>query len=512
MLAAMTGASGSIGKTVVPKLLEDRNLRCRLLFRNSPANQKKIRRLKKEFGDRVEILFGDVSSPDTCETLVRDADFVLHLAAVIPPKSDHDEDLTWKTNYDGTRHIVDAIVKTGNKAALIYFSSVAVYGHRTEKCHWGRVGDPLLPSVFDAYGASKVKAERYILESPLKKFVILRESGVLYDNMMMNNIHDGLMFHTPINVFIEWISVQDTSRLLSAILHYEDQKEDQKPGFWNRIYNVGGGDACRQTGFDTYEDGFRLIGGSAKKFFEPRWHVQRNFHCFWFSDSDILEDLFSFRSLSCADFWKWFSDRHKIYRLGRIVPASLLKAILLKPLLKTSNAPPYWIDHDQEARIRAFYGSPEKYQAIPETWEETDLVCEQKDYPEMRICHPEDLLPHGFDETKPAEQLGLEDMKQAAAFRGGSVLSERMDTGDLRTKLTWQCHNGHIFESSPYTVLFAGHWCPDCCIPEKEWNFDELSKHIPFFAQAWYDSHEKDEDLVYYIDEHGAPAVRPADR
>ncbi|MBR5931134.1 MAG: NAD(P)-dependent oxidoreductase [Lachnospiraceae bacterium] len=503
MLIAVTGTSGSIGSAAVPKLLENKENICRLLFRKTPVNLKIIQRLQKQYGDQVQITFGDITDSSSCRTLVQGADFVLHMAALIPPKADHDDALTWKTNYEGTVNLTDAIIQEGNTAALIFISTVAVYGHRCYPHYFGRTGDPLMPSVFDGYGASKVRAERYILESELNQYVILRETGVLYDNLMMKNIHDGLMFQTPVNAFIEWVTANDTARLFDRIIAEGNSKE----GFWNRVYNIGGGIECRQTGFETYDDGFKLIGGSAKKIFEPRWHNQRNFHCFWYSDSQILEDLFHFRHDTCASFWKEFSDHHKIYRMGKLLPAGLLKAMVIKPLLKSNNAPNYWVKNHITAKITATYGGMEQYKKIPKTWEQTDLFCEHADYEQMKIHDPEKDLSHGYDETKPDNALSLEDMKEAALFRGGEVLSEEMQTGDLRTKLKWKCHNGHEFESSPYTVLKAGHWCPHCCEPKDRWEYDELSRHIPFFAQAWYDSHGKEENYVYTLDENGEPHV-----
>ena len=503
MLIAVTGTSGSVGSAAVPKLLENKDIICRLLFRNTPVNQKIIRRYQKKYGDQIQIVYGDITDPDCCRSFVKDADYVLHMAAVIPPKADHDDVLTWRTNYNGTVNLTDAIIEDGNTAVLIFFSTVATYGHRSYPHYWGRTGDPLMPSVFDSYGASKVRAERYILESDLKKYVILRETGVLYDNLMMKNMGDGLMLQTPLNVFIEWTTANDTARLVEKIVTEGDSKEY----FWNRVYNIGGGISCRQTGFETYDDGFKLIGGSAKKIFEPRWHNQRNFHCFWFSDSQVLEDLFHFRKDSCESFWKEFSDHHKIYRFGKVLPASLLKAMIIKPILKNTNAPDYWVKHQITAKITATYGGMEQYEKIPKTWEETDLFCEHADYEQMKIHDPKIDLSHGYDESKPDSALSIEDMKEAAAFRGGEVLSEEMKTGDLRTKLTWKCHNGHTFESSPYTILKAGHWCPCCCEPKDEWHFDELSRHIPFFAQAWYDSHNKEENYIYSFDENGTPKI-----
>ena len=503
MLIAVTGASGSIGKTAVPFLLNNKEHTCRLLLRDSKPNRKLVAKLKNRYSQNVEVIFGDVSDPVCCRKLVEDTDFVLHLAAVIPPKADHDEAVAWKTNLNGTENLVNAIIESGNTARLIFFSTVAVYGHRGEQHHWGRVGDPLMPSVFDAYGASKVRAERFILESELKHWIILRETGVLYDNLMMNNISDGLMFQTPVNVFIEWVTANDTARLLDGII-----SSPADPDFWNGIYNIGGGISCRQTGFETYDDGFKLIGGSAKKMFEPNWHNQRNFHCFWFSDSDILEERFHFRREGTKDFWDAFAKKHWIYSLGRLVPAGLLKSLLFHPLLKNSNAPRYWVESGNEARITAVYGSREKYDQIPGSWDQVDLVCEREGYEETKIHKAEYDLDHGYDESKPDAELELSDMQKAAAFRGGSVLSDSMQTGDLKTKLKWQCHNGHIFESSPYTILKAGHWCPVCCSPKEEWNYDELSKHIPFFAQIWYDTHEPEENYLYSVDETGQTSVR----
>lgn len=90
-------------------------------------------------------------------------------------------------------------------------------------------------------------------------------------------------------------------------------------------------------------------------------------------------------------------------------------------------------------------------------------------------------------------------MKAAAKFRGGKVLSKTMKKGDLYSKLEWQCADGHKFSASPYTVIKAGHWCPDC-IPLYVWDFDRLSKSNPYYAQVWYDSHDKDENITYFYD------------
>lgn len=106
------------------------------------------------------------------------------------------------------------------------------------------------------------------------------------------------------------------------------------------------------------------------------------------------------------------------------------------------------------------------------------------------------LLNHGYDETKKTEELGIEDVKQAASFRGGKCVSKTMTKGDMYSHLQWQCHNGHRFTASPYLVLKTGHWCPECC-SAPPWNFGELAKHIPFYAQLRYDDHGENETESY---------------
>ena len=48
---------------------------------------------------------------------------------------------------------------------------------------------------------------------------------------------------------------------------------------------------------------------------------------------------------------------------------------------------------------------------------------------------------------------------------------------------------------SPNLALKGGHWCPEC-VP-MPWNYDEIAKTNPFFAQVWYAHHSKDESNIY---------------
>ena len=252
------------------------------------------------------------------------------------------------------------------------------------------------------------------------------------------------------------------------------------------------------------------MGASAEAFFEPHWNIPRNFHGVWFSDSHILEELFNFRRDSSADFWKRMSKSLWYYKLGRIVPAALIKKFAIERLLKNSNTPMNWIRLNKKGRIDAFWGGIDAFNKIPRKWNDFPLLAKNRspdgetDYEDLKDESKSTrfMLDHGYDESKPDAELDIEDMKNAAAFRGGSVVSQNMTKGALFEKLDWKCRNGHVFSANPFTILKAGFWCPVCC-EALPWSFDKEAAHVPFYAQSWYDTHSKEEDAhVYPYDEH----------
>jgi hypothetical protein len=415
---------------------------------------------------------------------------------MIPPDADHMPKTLEKSIYFGTKNIVDAIKASDrkNEIKLVYISSVAIYGNRDDKHPWGRIGDPLLISIYDNYAYEKKRAERYILESELLNWVIFRQTAMYHKKFLTNNLNDGLMFHTCWNTPIEWVTDVDSGLLMTNLAKFDSNNTLEKD-FWRKCYNIGGGENCRTTGYETFDFGFKLMGASVQKFFKPQWNATRNFHCMWFTDSDKLNNYLKFQNESNEIFWARQAKKNWYYKYGAILPSKLLSKIVIQRLFKSTNSPTYWVKNNKIGRITAAYGGMDEYENIPKSWNEFPLLCKDQnsdgnfiDYNELKNINSsvKYKLNHGYDESKLDSELDITDMQQAAEFRGGKCLSTSMKKGDLYTKLKWQCHNGHIFSSSPYTILKAGHWCPDC-VAEKSWNWDELAKNVPFYAQIWYD-------------------------
>lgn len=508
MKVAMTGASGNMGREALKQTLELNEVEfVRILLTDKKKNDKLSKKLKKTYGDRIQIVRGTIADSSNCDKLISGVDYVVHMAAVIPPASDASPAASYECNVLGAMALVDAIKRCNPQPKYIHVSTMALYGNRNEKHLYGRVGDPLLVSPFDHYAMHKLRGERYALEANLDCWAVLRQTAMLHPNMMSDNISDGLMFHTALNAPLEWVSSRDSGYLIKRILERDNKGE--VPQFWKNVYNIGAGKKGMDTGYDTFKDGFRIIGGSPEKFFKPHWFATRNFHGVWFYDGHELNDMFEFQCDGVTEYWQEIAKAHKIYALGKIVPAKLIYLFLFKKLRFHYNSPDRWLRDRDLPRVTATFGSEEAALNLPTKWEETKLIAKGDfgDYDELRDLErvtKDDLLCHGYDEDKPMNEWTIDDLRDAAAYRGGSVVSESMN--GPYDKVVWRCADGHEFEATPFTVLRGGHWCPECCQPTP-WDFDRLAKNNPYFAQVWYDSHDENENNVYDLASDGSSVM-----
>ena len=265
MIVAMTGVSGNMGREALAQTMELSEVTARVLLRHKKSNDKLAKKLKKRYGERITVLRGSVAEYEVCKRLVEGADVVVHMAAVIPPASDKSFKESYECNDLGAVTLVDAISSCEKQPKYIHISTVALYGNRNELHPWARVGDPLLVSPFDAYAMHKLFGERYVLDAGLETWAVLRQTAMLHPNMMNDNISDGLMFHTASNAPLEWTTSRDSGLLVKNIIQGEIAGTNAP--FWKKIYNIGAGKRGRETGYDTFNDGFAMIGGNTEKFF-----------------------------------------------------------------------------------------------------------------------------------------------------------------------------------------------------------------------------------------------------
>jgi len=149
--ALVTGATGTIGPTLVRRLLEV-GYHVRILAR---------RQLQCPlFNDSIQVELGDICDPAVVGRLVEGTDVVFHLAAKLhvpdPPPELHAE--YWRVNVEGTRNVIQQAVATGVRR-LVYVSTVTVYGPTD-----GQVVDESAPPQPDSvYSRTKLEGEQIAL-------------------------------------------------------------------------------------------------------------------------------------------------------------------------------------------------------------------------------------------------------------------------------------------------------------------------------------------------------------
>lgn len=75
----------------------------------------------------VEPFKGDVTSAESVREACRGVDGVIHLAAILPPASEVNRELTMRVNVEGTKNIIDALRKEPD-TPTVFASSVSTYG------------------------------------------------------------------------------------------------------------------------------------------------------------------------------------------------------------------------------------------------------------------------------------------------------------------------------------------------------------------------------------------------
>jgi len=275
MKIMLTGAAGNVGLETLKCLISNKHDVTVLELPN-----KKNRQRLKPFCKLVKIIYGSINDERLVKRLVDGQDAIIHLAAIIPPLADRLPKLTEQVNFEGTKNIIEAIKTQEKMPTLIFSSSISVYGDRVANC-WIKVGDPLKPSVGDHYAQIKIKTEE-LIQSSMIPYVIFRLTGI-----MGYPATDPLMFHMPLATKIEFASNVDTGFAFSEALDHLAELE-------GHIYDLGGGAKFRIT-YQAFLNKMLSIYGLDYRYLNDQAFADQNFHCAYFADSDVLNDILHFQ-------------------------------------------------------------------------------------------------------------------------------------------------------------------------------------------------------------------------
>jgi len=269
-VVTVTGGAGNLGRQVA-RLLSERGYHVRLFD---------LPEMDYDFAaglPGLEAMPGDLRDGAALARACAGADWVVHLAAIMPPLSETRRELAQSVNVDGTRALLRAMPP---EAKLVLASSVATYG--VAQTQTVGVDHPQRP--IDFYGQTKVQNERDVLASG-RPAALLRISGISVPALL--EIPRPWFFTRDQKV--EFVHLHDAALAVANCVG--------NASALGRIWLIAGGRAWRTTG-QGYSDAvcgaFDIPPESAAFLEAPNWPA-------WFETAESQASL-SYQRHSFGDF------------------------------------------------------------------------------------------------------------------------------------------------------------------------------------------------------------------
>ncbi len=179
MNVVITGGAGFLGRRLAQAVLD----RGALGVLGGPARPvervtllDQVELAEAELGDgRLRSVRADLTALTPDELAARPeiagADLVFHLAAAVSGECEADFDLGMRVNLDGGRTLLDALRRTETRPALVFASSLAVFGAWPGQPLPPVVTDATLPTPRSSYGIQKFVMEQLVADYTRKGFV-----------------------------------------------------------------------------------------------------------------------------------------------------------------------------------------------------------------------------------------------------------------------------------------------------------------------------------------------------
>jgi nucleoside-diphosphate-sugar epimerase len=269
-IVTITGGAGNLGRQVA-HLLNERGYHVRLFD---------LPEIDYSFAagqPGLEVTPGDLRDRTALTRACTGAEWVVHLAAIMPPVSETNQNLARTVNIEGTRALLSVMPV---EAKLVLASSVATYGVAQREV----VGLDHPQCPIDFYGQTKVQNEHDVLASG-RSATLLRISGISVPALL--EIPCPWFFTRDQKV--EFIHLHDAALAVVNCVG--------NAAALDHVWQISGGSAWRMTG-QGYSDAicgaFDIPPESATFLDTPNWPA-------WFDTAESQEGL-SYQQHSFDDF------------------------------------------------------------------------------------------------------------------------------------------------------------------------------------------------------------------
>lgn len=209
MRVLITGGTGHLGIGVCKAFVKD-GFNVRLLCHKKQG---------KSLGSDLEIVWGDITQPDSVKKAVNGVDAVVHMAGLVQPLTEAKPELATRVNVEGTRTVVNLIKERTERVPFVFTSSAAVYGpcpDATGLLHPDRT--PCNPT--SVYAETKLRSENLIKESGIG-YVILRLTSVPDPRRKISDFKTQ-MFTIPLKNRVEFCHADDLAlAILNAVKNFD---------------------------------------------------------------------------------------------------------------------------------------------------------------------------------------------------------------------------------------------------------------------------------------------------
>lgn len=298
----VTGAGGSIGINVIKYLLIEGKYEITVLDIKNKRTQDNL----KKYKNRVNIIYGEVNDNILMEALVKDHDYIIHLAGIMPPLADFNFKVAELVDYNGTENIIKAINKYNSNCFLIYASTTNMYDSSLS----ASVKEKINVSDISNYSLNKFNTEN-LIRKKLKNYCILRLP------LILNNFNnEPFMLNIKKNSIVEVSTNYDASYAFVKALDYKDELN-------KKIFNVGMG----SKGIIKYDEILKKIlinYGISFKYILSRIFLEHNYKSPVLTDSDDLDDIIHYRTDSLYNYFNRLKRRGKKRRIQKLLAKPLI--------------------------------------------------------------------------------------------------------------------------------------------------------------------------------------------